>query len=145
MQRVAAAGRLRISEERAVHLFHAAACGIVMTLLGMNVEDRDLSLSEAACGMALATIVTGRHIAVAPTARITATALRALLTSAKEAVSSGPQHFTEAEHGLLVEWLERLSEVLVMNNGKSHRVSNGPIAPPRSPSGPTRSPHRGRQ
>ena len=33
MQLVAAAGRLRIGEERAAQLFHAAASGIVMTLL----------------------------------------------------------------------------------------------------------------
>lgn len=111
MQRVAAAGKLRISEERAAHLFHSAACGTVMTLLGMNVEKRDLSLSESACDMALANIVTDRHIAPAPTAVVAATTLRALLTSAEAALPSGPPLFTKAEHGLLVEWLDRLSEI----------------------------------
>lgn len=111
MQRVAAAGKLRIGEKRAAHLFHSAACGMVMTLLGMNVEKRDLSLSDSACDMALANIVTDRHIAPAPTAVVAATTLRALLTGAEAALPSGPPLFTKAEHGLLVEWLDRLSQV----------------------------------
>jgi AcrR family transcriptional regulator len=110
MQRVAAAGRLRISEERAARLFHAAACGTVMTLLDMNVEDRDPSLPEAACMMALATIVAERHVVPAPSIVTTSTTLRALLTGVERALPSGQPLFTEAEQGLLVEWLDRLKQ-----------------------------------
>ncbi len=46
-------GRAQI-ERAPARLFHAAAGGIVMTLLGINVEERDLSLSDSACEMALA-------------------------------------------------------------------------------------------
>ena len=111
MQRVAAAGRLCISEERAAHLFHAAACGTVMTLLGMTGEQRDMSLSETACDAALAAIVTDRPILPAPTVAAAATMLRALVTGAEAAHPSETNVFTEAERALLVEWLDRLTEV----------------------------------
>ncbi len=111
MHRVAAAGRLRVSEERAAHLFHAVACGVVMTLLGMNIEGRDLSLSESACEAALAAIVTDQPIVPpAPTTIAAATTLRALITSDATAHPPEPKIFTVTERALLVEWLDRLSE-----------------------------------
>ena len=110
MQRVAAAGRLRVSEERAAHLFHAAACGSVMTLLGMTGEQRDMSLSEIACDAALAAMVTDQPISPAPTVAAAATTLRALVTGAEAVHPSEPNLFTEGERTLLVEWLDRLSE-----------------------------------
>ncbi len=110
MQRVAAAGRLRVSEERAAHLFHAAACGIVMMLLGLTGEQRDMSLSDTACDAALATIVTDRSILPAPTVAAAATTLRALVT-VEEAHPSESNVFTEAERALLLEWLDRLAKV----------------------------------
>ena len=120
MAHVAAAGRLRISEERAAHLFHAAACGMVLTLLGMRFEERDLSLSEAACDMALAAMITERQIVPAPAQIVTATTLRALLTGAEPVLSSGTQLFTEAEHALFVEWLDRLRRSTSSVSSKSH-------------------------
>ena len=111
MHRVAAAGRLRVSEERAAHLFHAAACGTVMTLLGMTGEQRDMSLSETACDAALAAMVTDQSILPAPTVAAAATTLRALVTGAEAAHPSESKVFTEAERALLVEWLDRLAEV----------------------------------
>jgi AcrR family transcriptional regulator len=70
MQRVASAGRLRVGEERAAYLFHAAACGIVMTLLSMKDNKRDLTLSEAACDAALAAIVLDQPILLTPTIKL---------------------------------------------------------------------------
>jgi len=109
MQRVAAAGRLRVSEERAAHLFHAAACGIVMTFLGMTGEQRE-SLSDTACDATLAAIVTDQSILPAPTVAAAATTLRAFVTGVEEAHPSEPKRFTEAERALLVEWLDRLAK-----------------------------------
>ena len=109
MGRVAAAGRLRVSEERGAHLFHAAACGTVMTLLGMTGEQRDMSLSEAACDAALAAMVTDQPVLPAPAVAAAAITLRALVTGAQEEHSSEPNVFTEAERALLVEWLDRLA------------------------------------
>src|ERR1700761_4619549 len=62
--------------------------GMVMTLLDMNVEDRDPSLSEAACMMALATIVTERHVAPSPSIVTTSTTPRALLNDIETPLAS---------------------------------------------------------
>ena len=110
MRRVATVGRLRVNEERGAHLFHAAACGTVMMLLGMVHEQRDMSLSETACDAALAAIVTHRPILPAPTITAAATTLRALVTGIHEPHPSEPNAFTEAERALLIEWLDRLTE-----------------------------------
>jgi len=110
MQRVAAAGRLRVSEEEAAHLFHAAACGIVMTLLGMTNEQRDMSLSDRACDAALAAIVSDQSILPAPTVAVAATTLRALVIGLEEAQESEPNVLTEAERVLLIQWLDRLTK-----------------------------------
>jgi AcrR family transcriptional regulator len=47
IRRVAAAGLLQVSEERAIGLFRSAGNGAVMTLLSMPTESRDLGLVEA--------------------------------------------------------------------------------------------------
>ena len=109
MGRAAAAGRLRVSEERAAHLFHAAACGTVMTLLGMLGEQREMSLPEAACDAALTAIVTDEPALPAPTAAWAATTLRALLFRAAGVQAAEANLFTEAERTLMMEWLDRLT------------------------------------
>ena len=109
MRRVAAAGRLRVSEDRAAHLFHAAACGVVMMLIGMTGEQRDMSLSDTGCDATLAAIVTDQSIFPAPTAATAATTLRALMTVVGEAHPLEANVFTDAERALLVEWLDRLA------------------------------------
>ena len=53
IRRIAEAGRLRVGEEQAAHLFHAAACGTVLTLLGLVEEQRDPALSHLARDAAL--------------------------------------------------------------------------------------------
>ena len=93
-----------------------------MTLLGMNVEERDLSRSEAACKIALAILVTDRQIVPAPTTVTASTTLGAFLTGIEPAISSGPRLFTEMEQGLLVEWLDRFTRSTSVSNGKSARA-----------------------
>ena len=102
MERVAAGGRLRVSEERAAHLFHAAACGVVMTLLGMRDEQRDMSLSE-------------QPVLPTPSVVTAAVTLRALVTGVEEAGSAQTNVFTEAERALFVEWLDRLGQAPSLN------------------------------
>ena len=50
VQRVAAEGRLRVPEERAVGLIQAAGTGVVTTLLSTPAADRDPGLADAAPG-----------------------------------------------------------------------------------------------
>ncbi|WP_063758873.1 TetR/AcrR family transcriptional regulator [Streptomyces sp. NRRL S-340] len=56
--RVAAAGRLRMSIERAAALVHAAGVGTILTLIGAPPEQRDLRTADAAREMVLAAIST---------------------------------------------------------------------------------------
>lgn len=106
MQRVAAAGRLRVSVARACALYHAAAAGIVMSLLASAPEQRDHSLSRIARDHALSGITTDASAASTPTIAVSANQLRALLTQS----SKGTSALTDAERLLLSEWLLRLTE-----------------------------------
>lgn len=110
MQRVAAAGRLRVSVPRACALYHAAAVGVVMSLLASVPKyvqgQRDLSLSRAARDQALSAITTPASAVATPTIAVTANQLRALLAQPGKATSV----LTDAERLLLSEWLLRLTE-----------------------------------
>ena len=46
VHRIAQTGRLRVGEERATSMIHAAAMGATLTLIGQKPEDRDIALSE---------------------------------------------------------------------------------------------------
>ncbi|MFC6005082.1 TetR/AcrR family transcriptional regulator, partial [Streptomonospora nanhaiensis] len=54
VRRVAAAGRLRVSEERAAHLMHSAGRGLTLTLIELPEERRDPALSALAREAAIA-------------------------------------------------------------------------------------------
>jgi len=106
MQRVAAAGRLRVSVARACALYHAAAVGVVMSLLASLPEQRDLSLSSTARDHALSRITTHAPAVSTPMVAVTANRLRALLAQPGKRTSV----LTDAERLLLSEWLLRLTE-----------------------------------
>jgi AcrR family transcriptional regulator len=102
IHRVAATGRLRVSEQRATHLLQAAAIGAIHTLLATPPEDRDSGLAESMCDAVLGQISTdppapaptdGDAIATAVTLRAMAPRLDAL---------------TPAEQQMLGEWLDRV-------------------------------------
>ncbi len=101
IHRVAIAGRLRVSEERAANLFHAAACGTVLTLLSMPVDRRDPALSEIAREAAIAAITTELPVDESSRVAVVAIALRAALPDITT--------LTHAERELLQEWLDRLA------------------------------------
>ncbi len=103
LRRVAAVGRLRFSEERAAELFHASACGTVLTLLAMADGRRDMSLSELAREAAIAAITTGSPAFESSGPAAAAVALRAVLPEV-ESLSDG-------ERSLLTEWLNRLAAI----------------------------------
>lgn len=101
IHRVASAGRLRVSEERAANLFHAAGSGTVLTLLGMPPGELDMTLSSMAREAALAAITTEVPIYKQSGTSEAAIALRARLDH------TAP--LSEGERSLLIEWLDRLS------------------------------------
>ena len=98
---VAAAGRLRIPEERAVALFHSVAVGIVLTLLRSPQDARDLTLSSMARDNTLSIIALTQevHSEQSPIS-VAATTL--------DAAIQAEDGFSPGELSLLKEWLDRL-------------------------------------
>jgi AcrR family transcriptional regulator len=101
IRRVAAVGRLRLSEERAAGLLHASACGTVLTLLAKTEGQRDRSLSEIAREAAIAAITTDSAVFDGAGPVAAAVALRAVLPEATS--------LSDGERSLLTEWLDRLA------------------------------------
>jgi AcrR family transcriptional regulator len=107
--RVAAAGHLRMSVERAARLVDAAARGLVMELISAPPQERDLELSAIVRENTLQAIVTPGRPEPGGSAEqgdlpSRAVALRAALDQ------HPPSSLTEAEQNLLVEWLDRLAD-----------------------------------
>jgi hypothetical protein len=97
--RVAAAGLLTVTQERAVGMIQAAGTGAVLALLSQAEKDSDLRLSDALIEAVLADILTtapapptSDPVAVAVTFQAALPELPAL---------------SDAERGLLSEWLSR--------------------------------------
>lgn len=99
VHRVAAAGRLRVPERRAVELIHAAGTGAVVTLLSMPPQDRDPGLADAMYDAVARSILTELP-AVAENSTAAATV-------AFRAVVPDLPTLTAAERSLLSEWLDR--------------------------------------
>jgi AcrR family transcriptional regulator len=102
VHRVAAAGRLRVTEPRAVNMIRAAGTGAVLTLLTVPPEDRDLGLADAVYRAVKHTVITDTPEVPSGGTPAAAVALRADL--ANVVVLSG------AERVLLAEWLDRITE-----------------------------------
>lgn len=107
---IAEAGRLRVSEKRAVQLVAGAGRGITLTLIAMPADDRDLKLSELAREAVIAAITVDSPRAPSPGPVTAAVALRAVLPRT-EALS-------DRECGLLREWLDRIADA-----GNDRRVT----------------------
>jgi AcrR family transcriptional regulator len=101
MSDVAAAGRLRLDETRAAQLLHAAASGLVLTLLGTPETERDMSVSGIARDAALASIILEMPVNEASTIGPVAVTLRALLDQAET--------LSTMERGMMKEWLDRIA------------------------------------
>ncbi len=105
IERIARAGRLRVTEERAVHLIHSAGSGMTFALIALPPERRDPELSILGREAAIAGVATG-------SARPADSAARELVTSLAVAVRAESPQFTvlsEAERVLLAEWMERVT------------------------------------
>lgn len=100
VRRIAATGRLRMSERRAVDLIHAAGTGIVQALLATPPKERDEDLAEIMYTAVLRQILTEAPDPAASGPTAAAVALRA--------VSTELAVLTDAERQLLTEWLDRV-------------------------------------
>ncbi|WP_306210983.1 TetR/AcrR family transcriptional regulator, partial [Actinoplanes sp. RD1] len=99
IHRIAAAGRLRVSERRAVEMIQAAGTGAILILLATAPEERDSRLTDAVYDAVTRAILTDEPALdpAGPTAAVVAfrTVVPQLGT------------LTEAERALLLQWLDR--------------------------------------
>ncbi|WP_231335055.1 TetR/AcrR family transcriptional regulator [Actinomadura graeca] len=99
VRRIAAAGRLRVSEERAVNLIHSAGIGTVHTLLTLPPGRSDPHLSDAAFDAVARAILTDEPAVPTKDPAAVVAAFRSLLPELPT--------LSKAEAALLDEWLQR--------------------------------------
>lgn len=100
VRRVAAIGRLRVAERRAVELVHAAGTGAVLALLAMPPDERDLGLADAMYDAVMRAILTEPPARAEDGDTATVVAFRTVAPDLRK--------LTEAERTLLLEWLDRV-------------------------------------
>ena len=97
--RVAAAGRLKISERWAVDLLNAASSGAILALLGMPVYARDLELADTLFDAVAREILTDAPATPVAGPVAAAVAFRTAVPELKG--------LSDTERSLMVEWLDR--------------------------------------
>jgi AcrR family transcriptional regulator len=102
VHRVAEAGRLRVTERRAVELIQAAGTGVVLTLIDQPEGEREDTLADTAWEAVCGTILTGASTAAITGPVAAAVTLRAALPDLAA--------LTAAERALLGDWLDRIAE-----------------------------------
>ncbi|GLY36860.1 TetR family transcriptional regulator [Amycolatopsis sp. NBRC 101858] len=102
VERVAEAGRLRVSVERAARLVYATGMGVVLSLIATPEAERDAELSATARETVLSRILTGTEGSAGSDLPERAIALRAGL--------DGAEVLSKAERVLLAEWLDRIAD-----------------------------------
>jgi AcrR family transcriptional regulator len=103
VHRVAAAGRLRVTERRAVELIRAAGTGVVLTLIDQPDDERDLALADTAWDAVGAAILVPEDTAGRASAGPAAAAVT-LRAALPELTVLSP-----AERTLLADWLDRIA------------------------------------
>jgi AcrR family transcriptional regulator len=101
IDRIALAGRLQVSAERAVAMMQSAGVGTVLTLLGQSPETRDHGLSDAAREAVIAAITAESTTSFEAGVHTSATTLRASL--------DGVSVLSKGERHLLDELLTRIA------------------------------------
>lgn len=104
VHRVAVTGRLRVSEQRAVDLIHAAGTGTVLTILSTPPEHRDPGLAEGMYEAVLQQILTDAPERAESGSMATTVAFRA--------IAPRLDMLSDAERQLLSEWLDRAIDAL---------------------------------
>lgn len=104
VERIAKAGRLRVSVDRAVRMIHAACRGVTLTLISTPADERDPGLSTATRDAIFSALIAdaayqGARESDRPPRR--AIALKAVLGESSA--------LTRAENALLAEWLDRIA------------------------------------
>ncbi len=101
IRRIAEAGRLRVPQDRATALVHAAGSGTTLTLIATPPDQRDPDLSELAREAVIAAITADAPAGAASGPVAAAVALRARLSEVET--------LSPAEQALLADWLDRIA------------------------------------
>jgi AcrR family transcriptional regulator len=104
IRRVAAAGQLRVSEQRAVDVFQAAGIGVIHVLLSTPADRRDPGLADTVFQAVLREILTGAPAAVDVGPMAATVAFRAVVPEL-DALTPGERH-------LMGELLDRAVDAL---------------------------------
>ncbi|WFE65855.1 TetR/AcrR family transcriptional regulator [Micromonospora sp. WMMD714] len=104
VRRLAAAGLLRVDEQRATTMIHAAGTGVILALLETPAPQRDPGLAEA-----MLDAVLGGILASAPATPDPGVAAAAVTFAATAPDLPG---LTDAERALLTEWIHRALTLL---------------------------------
>ncbi len=99
IRRVAAAGLLRVDEQRALDLIHAAGTGTIFALLGKPAQERDLDLSEAMFDVVATGILAAEPVTGDASVRTVAVTFMTVLADLPA--------LTDAERTLMAEWVAR--------------------------------------
>ncbi len=99
VRRIAAAGLLRVDEQRALEMIHAAGAGTVLTLLSRPPTERDLDLADAMFDVVAAGILATAPPTHDPTVSTVAVTFLTVLPDLPA--------LTDAERTLMAEWLAR--------------------------------------
>ncbi|MEU1501046.1 TetR/AcrR family transcriptional regulator [Streptomyces sp. NPDC005732] len=111
LARVAEAGRLRMSVERATQLVHAMGLGVVLSLIATPPCERDGSLPATAREQALRMITTLGTAEERTTGQDRTEDVACRAVALREALSrSGTAAMTPSEGALLADWLDRLAD-----------------------------------
>jgi AcrR family transcriptional regulator len=99
-------GRLRMSVDRATVYFRSTGTGYILTQIGLPKHQRDLELSTIVFDNTIAAISLDGELSPAPNAAVAghAVALREALRGSEKLP------LTEAESGLLAQWLNQLAD-----------------------------------
>ncbi|GGT64386.1 TetR family transcriptional regulator [Streptomyces atratus] len=106
--RVAAAGRLRMSVERATEVMHSAGVGTILTLISLPDAVRDLRTAHTAREMVIdtLTLAPAEGSDVAPGGTVASSAMALLAALGQDDTTA----LSPAERSLLQEWLNRLAD-----------------------------------
>ena len=116
--RVASAGRLRMSVDRATQLFHATASGFVLSQIAVPPAERDPDLSAVFREHMLRAIAIATEDEGEPAAGDSSIARRAV--ALREALrEGGTTALTAGETAVLSEWLDRLADASEVSEGPS--------------------------
>jgi AcrR family transcriptional regulator len=110
VHRVAEAGRLRVTERRAVDVMQAAGTGVVFTLIDQDADERDERLADTAWESVCAAILTDASTDTSTDTSTAAVASPAAAAVTLRAALPGLTALTAAERALLGDWLDRITE-----------------------------------